>query len=185
MNSNTETTAEVRHQMREVYAQFGRAMYYAQCVELGLASIVTVLIAAKTPHLTVDDDLRSLGTEFEKTLRKLIRHLEAQMDLPQDLRDSLVRALRMRDFLAHGFFRDRWAGFRSKHGRQAMASELSRYAGDLRQADESLKGVMKSILTKRGLTEDDLAATRACLRRTLDGIISSEVPGVPGTIKDF
>jgi hypothetical protein len=66
-----------------------------------------------------------------------------------------------------------------------MASELSRYAGDLRQADESLKGVMKSILTKRGLTEDDLAATRACLRRTLDGIISSEVPGVPGTIKDF
>ena len=146
-------------QVREVYARFGLAIYAAQCLEHGLVDAlmyldlipsVKVKMEQKEWERAVDD---FTSQHFEHTLGRLIRDISRFTQVPTSLSDLLSRALTMRNWLAHDYFRERAENFMFNEGRVSMIVELQDAVDLLRGADAQLSSLLEPLLIKYGVTE--------------------------------
>ena len=94
---------------------------------------------------------------FEHTLGKLIKILQKQVAVPAALEETLGEALKLRNFLAHGFFRERAVEFTSFSGREKMLTELEAAQQQFERADLELEAVAKPYRLKIGFTDERLA----------------------------
>lgn len=150
-------------QIRQVYATYGLAMYYAQVLEHGLVNFV---VATRTGCSV--KTLEECDALFEELLamtmgRQLRRVLEAA-ELDTALVERLRGALRLRNRLAHDYFRERVVDFASFAGRNRMIEELAEIRAELEAADQKLEPLTLALLRKWGVTRERLAAEVAQLR---------------------
>lgn len=131
-------------------------MFFAQCVEkqLGilLASTFEPSFLSSTPEKRDDYFDRELG----RTLGELLSRLRQTTPIPEALEGRLVRALRIRNWLAHGYFWDRAAAGLTPSGRQGMVVELNEAAEFMRSVDHELTGVSEAWLIAQGLSREEI-----------------------------
>ncbi len=166
-------------QVREVFAYFGRAAYAASCVEHGLtialmqAELMSQAFGRarrlrKGPSRSeweamFDDymakhDLLPLGT--------LISRFRSVVKVEPALDALLDEALRRRNFLAHGFFREKAVDFAHAAGRIQMIEELDRDHDLFTRADEAVQAAVAHIIPKLGIDPDKYRAQIEDMRRS-------------------
>jgi hypothetical protein len=143
--------------VRDTYARYGLAMYQAQVLEHG---IVNAMVYARLPdrHRITRGEIEAfMGRKFERTLGALLRELERCDRVPR-LAADLARALRMRNRLAHEYFRERAVTFMTNEGCLTMIQDLQRCQALFGDVATRLGDLVRPIGERFGITEDAVAA---------------------------
>ncbi len=104
MKYNIKTDDEL---MKEVYAYFGLAVYFGQCLEQALINAISVIAASK--------EMKRAGELFEKhqkegleaTLGKLCSTIKGLAPLSTELQHELNEARDMRNYLCHNYWKEK------------------------------------------------------------------------------
>lgn len=156
--------------VKEVYAHFGLAHYLAQVLEHGIVNtfVCLELVPSKLKSTEVKTSAEwtanfdeFMDRKFEATLGKLIRGLREHAVVTKELENTLSAALVKRNWLAHGYFRDRASAFLTTEGRNAMILELQESQKLFENADQMLESATKPTRLKYGFTDERIAAAVA------------------------
>jgi hypothetical protein len=146
----------------EPYTQFGLAMYHAQVLEYGIVNAIGAynLSAQREQRQQVTaSDIEGLWAKaFKGVLGTLIAKLRVTVDIPPPLEDQLDEALRIRNWLAHGYFRDRMFDLPSVEGRNKMVQELKEAVRLFAAVDGDLELLVKPVWTKLDVTDEKVRA---------------------------
>jgi hypothetical protein len=144
-------------QIREVFALYGRAMYFSQCLEKQLAISLASLFGPM--NLTRADYDRLLSGNLFKTMGQHIHKMRAERG-PEDQTDELIHALEQakqaRNLLAHNYFWQRALQFSTSPGRESMRDELIKLAQLFEYTDSLLTELTMSWANLHGVTADDV-----------------------------
>jgi hypothetical protein len=150
--------------VKEVYARFGLAVYFAQVLEHGLVNALVILdLIPSRRHLARSPD--EWGAEvdafmdrhFQATMGRLMRSLRAVTQVEADLEQLLNDALSKRNWLAHDFFRERATEFMTADGREQMLREADGCRDLFQSADKRLETIVAPLRKKAGITDELLA----------------------------
>ena len=144
------------HQVREVYAHFGLAMYMAQALERTLAMALTTVYGPGPRRITRKQYDSLLQSNFEKTLGQLVAKLRKKATIPDESEQMLSDALRKRNWLAHEYFWERAARFNTGEGRATMIDELKALIADLEKVDARFRATVREWGEKHGVTQEIL-----------------------------
>jgi len=143
---------------KDVYAHFGLAAYWIQCLETSLINLLlcngrvrgTIPTAKEFDQL--DESLRN-GT----TLGGLIKMARHECELPDMTESVITLALQKRNFLIHHFFRERAMEWVTPQGRARMVAELEDAQRILRVADHLATILYQALLKIVGITAESVA----------------------------
>ena len=144
--------------VKEVFAQFGRALYLAQVLEHGIvnALVAFTLLPTRAGVKSASEWVGKvdlfMDREFERTLGGLIRRLREDAPVSPDLAQELMAARDKRNWLAHGFFRERALEFMSSSGRVQMIDEIEECRNMFEQADRSLNQPVQIVYDSHGIS---------------------------------
>lgn len=144
--------------VRDTYAHYGLAMYQAQVLEHG---IVNAMVYARLPdrhRITRGEIDAFMGRQFERTLGALLRELEKYVPACPALAADLASALRMRNRLAHEYFRERALTFMTNEGCLTMIQELQGCQAVFSDVARRLNDLVRPIGERFGVTDDAVAA---------------------------
>jgi hypothetical protein len=148
---------------KTVYAHFGLALYFAQCLEHGLVNALVYLDLIPNhprPVRTLNEWTSSfdgfMDKQFENTLGQLIARLRKIASVPDELRAKLIDAIKTRNWLAHDYFRERALEWVSQEGRDRMIAELEECQKKFLEADRLLDATGKPVREKYGFTDERL-----------------------------
>src|SRR5438034_1310074 len=141
-------------QIREVYAQYGLAMYQAQCVERCIAMLLSLMQAhPRTTTRAVYSEL--IDRLFASTIGTLVHQIAVSAGTAPDLHTRLKDALAKRNWLAHNYFWDRAGHFPTERGRQKMIAELQSIASEFEALDTELEPLYQELGRRAGVRESD------------------------------
>jgi hypothetical protein len=150
--------------VKEVYARFGLAVYFAQVLEHGLVNALVILdlIPSRRHRARSRDEWGAevdafMDRHFQATMGRMLRSLRDATQVDADLEQLLHDALSKRNWLVHDFFRERAAEFMSATGRERMLSEVDRCRHLLQSADKRLETTVGPLRTKAGITDELLS----------------------------
>jgi hypothetical protein len=151
-------------QIREVYAYYGLAMYWAQCLEQSIFQHLLLfdhfpraVAGYTTPENWAADFDRYEERELGQTMGKLIRRLQ-EVGRPTDgIEGSLAEVLKARNWLAHGYFADRALEFTTQNGRETMLEELQGAKDKFQRCATELDAVSLPAARARGFNDEMLA----------------------------
>jgi hypothetical protein len=147
-----EITPEGWHN-REVYAKFGLAVYEGQVLEHEIVNLIIWSGIGLGVYRTREETEAADVELFRKTMGTLKKELlSRRIDLGH-LEDELIRAVTLRNFLAHRYFRERAAAFMSEEGRDQMIQELDRAAEFFGEMDAKLTPFTLKMVEKFGLLD--------------------------------
>ncbi len=146
------------HQIREVFANYGLALYLAQCVEKQIAILLAGAYAPTPGKMTKFrfDDLLDSG--MEKMFGKLVGELENKVTIAQEIKDKLDLAVKNRNWLAHYYWWDRVSEFNSDKGRESMLKELREINILFEELEDYLADLLKRWAKETGMTLEDFAS---------------------------
>src|ERR1700761_7090924 len=110
--------------VREVYAKFGVAVYHGQVLEHEIVNLIVWSGVNDGTYSSYGETQTANVEMFRKTMGSLKRELLSRRVDLAPLEDELIRAVTLRNFLAHSYFRERAAAFMSHDGRERMIAEL-------------------------------------------------------------
>lgn len=150
-------------QIREVYAYYGLAMYWAQCLEQSIFQHLLLfdhfpkaVAEYTTPENWAADFDRYEERELGQTMGKLIRRLQ-EVGRPTDgIEGTLAEALKSRNWLAHGYFADRALEFTTQDGREKMLEELEAAKENFQKCATELDAVSLPAACSLGFTDEML-----------------------------
>lgn len=143
-------------QNREVFARFGLAMYFAQCLEIELA-IALVTTYGPGPNCiagSVRD--RMLQDLFSETLGLLVKRIGKAPQLSEEDREQLNRARDKRNWLAHEYFLARGTDLLTESGRISMIEELQELADFFEALDKLFTNRTVSWLKEAGFSQQEM-----------------------------
>lgn len=140
------------HHIREVYAEYGYAMYRAQCLERGIAIFLTVVCGEPPPDRTRSMYQKELESRFTKTFGGLVSELRKIANIPPEFEIDIKDALKKRNWLAHDCFWDRATSFLSRERREMMIQELRGISDLFAQLDGYLQAITTAWGKKHGIT---------------------------------
>lgn len=157
-------------EVRDVYAHFGLAVYWGQCVEqsifqhlLFFEHFPKTIAKFTTPESWAKDFDIFEEREMSQTMGKLIRRLKEVGQHTSTLEHSLSNVLKIRNWLAHGYFSDRAIEFTMKDGRTDMISELEEMQKQFQICAQELDAITLPIMRKFGLNDDMLSKIQAVM----------------------
>jgi hypothetical protein len=154
---------------REIFVRFALAMYRAQMLEFSIVNQLLALGMTGGTYNTYEETEAAvvglLGATFGELNQKLA---DSKSDLTH-LEDDLRRALRLRNFLAHNYFRERLLAAELPAGRQRMLEELAQAASFLQEMSERLNTLTTKIYEAQGITPVDLRDARETAERIVPG----------------
>ncbi len=147
--------------VKEVYARFGLAVYFAQVLEHGLVNALLILdlipsrrhIARSRDEWGAEVDM-FMDRHFETTMGIMMKSLREVAEVPPELDILLHDALKKRNWLAHDYFRERAEEFMSKVGREQMLREVDECRDLFQAADERLESIVAPIRVKEGISDE-------------------------------
>lgn len=155
-------------QVRDVYAYFGLALYWAQCLEqsifqhlLFVEHFPKATATYKSAEQWAEDFDEYEERELSQTMGKLIRRLGEAGQPTEEIKRLLGHALVKRNWLAHGYFPDRAIQFTLSSGRESMIAELEAIRDLFRECANKLDDLTLPIAEKAGLTKDRLTVVEA------------------------
>lgn len=154
--------------VKETFAYFGRAYYMANVFEEGLGNAILQLdfLKQQLPLMRkagmANFDRKKYEAEFDvfvasnqaKTLGNLIKRVFELAEFEPEFNSRIAEAKRLRDFLAHQFFRERAEAFATRSGRDQMIEELDRAHGIFENADRDLDSFMGPFLSRSGVKNE-------------------------------
>lgn len=166
------------YQVREVYAQFGLAMYVAQVLEAGVLNALTLWEALQLwgarqgmPFEDLSDELWEAN--FALTLGGLLKKFRKAIAGDAALTAVLGDALRKRNQLAHSYFWNHAEDMMSFEGREAILAELIMVREQLADADRQVTPVLHHLMAANGWTQNavdhELKAHMARMRARAEG----------------
>lgn len=155
---------EKSEQIKEIYAQFGLAIYFAQVLEHGLVnSLISLDLIPARHHLAKtptewEEELDSFsGRHFQRTMGQLMTDLRSVTSVDPNFDVLLRNALSKRNWLAHNFFRERATEFLSVKGREIMLKEIEECRILFEDADTQLEAIVEPVRKKAGVTDELIA----------------------------
>jgi hypothetical protein len=170
MSAADENLDEESWDIRETYALFGRAIYAASCLEVGLAhalmfcefmaqayqKIAATKLFNRKQHEAAFDAF--MANQFAQTMGNIIKRVNALSEFNDDLKKRIVAAKERRNFLAHHYWRERSLDFMTAKGRAEMQKELWKDGDDFMQLDRDIDAATKATREKLGATDERLNA---------------------------
>jgi hypothetical protein len=176
-----DSTKKDSDHFKEVYARFGLAAYWAQCVEVSLGIFFLFYERINQAELSVQA-LDAMDAERQKqTLGRLIKDFRKHVDLDMDITEVLNRALERRNFLMHHFFHDRSMHWVSEVGRRQMIDEPIDLAADLQYADQFIVMIYKCLGRHLGITNEALEQESVAMQNEARQLFSAPSPARPPT----
>lgn len=150
---------------KDVYANFGLAAYYAQCLEMELKNIF--LLAIRANHEQLPPNFLDLCSETldKQTLGTLVGDIRKVVSFSDDCVAAIETALSNRNRLMHGFFERHATDFLAYHGRLSMIQELEEYTWSFQTADCIARGVSSVLCKVLGITDEFLEGELAKMRQ--------------------
>lgn len=174
--ASSEDEVDKNEHVKEVYARFGLAMYFAQVLEHGIVNALVIIdLIPSRRHLvrsreewasTVDE---FMSHHFESTMGRLIRDLRSVTTVPGDLEQLLRDALQKRNWLAHDFFRERSLEFMTTSGRDRMLHDVDECRDLFKAADERLEAIVHPLRVAAGMTDEMLAQEYKRMKTEAEG----------------
>jgi len=159
-------------QVRETFAYFGRAVYMASVLEVGLAHVLMhaqfmkqqreKIIATRgrgfdRKRYEADFDA-FMENQFAQTMGNLIRRAQAFAGFEDELKTRILAAKKRRDFLTHHYWRERSTDFYTAEGRSRMMEELNEDAEVFGSLDRDIDAATKPIRESLGIDDQVLNA---------------------------
>src|SRR6266540_570841 len=134
--------------IKEVYARFGLAMYWAQAVEREIGILLAAVYNPAFGRSTPDERERAFHEEFSKTLGHLVAKLGETGRVKPDFDSRLLKSVETRNWLSHHYFWDRAGHFMSQEGRDFMLEELTGISDELRAINDVLSPISQRWLER-------------------------------------
>ena len=136
---------------REVFARFGLAIYASQVLEHGIVNLV-VWSGLRDGRYRAYEETEAANTElFKLTMGKVKQALVSRRPDVAHLDELLIRAVRLRNFLAHEYFRQRAAAALTEAGKNQMIEELKKAAAFFEDVDARLEPLTMQIIEATGI----------------------------------
>ncbi|SMP10461.1 hypothetical protein [Chryseobacterium profundimaris] len=145
-----------RHRL--VYAYFGLAIYFGQCLEetfsimLWTDRIFRKRVKTKAEVNQILDTIEN----SKKTMGNFIAEVKQCYNLPNSIIDQLDKILSTRNYLAHKYFKLHIAKFYSEVGQLEMIEYFCDFIEESQHLDDQLKLYYKKYTDKLGITEERL-----------------------------
>lgn len=141
----------------EVYATYGLALHRAQSIEHGIIKALVWLGVGDGDYRAFEESEAANASLFKQTMGKIKNLLIDRMPILEhlDITDSLLRAVRLRNFLAHEYFRQRAIALLFREGQQQMLEELNAALAYFEEVAWSLDMVVNGRLRDMGLEAYD------------------------------
>ncbi|PLX69252.1 MAG: hypothetical protein C0602_07505 [Denitrovibrio sp.] len=147
------------YEARELYANFGLAIYLSQVLELSINNLmVYAFLDSDKENIQTQEEWKRLGDDlysanYKKTLGKLITELKrSKISLPAEIEERLDEALSIRNFLSHHFFRKNCLSTLSSSGTNKLIIELQNYQKIFTNADKLLDNIFTPLANNLGIT---------------------------------
>ena len=164
-HESTDLTFE-GHLRREAFAYFGRAMYFAQCLEQQLGVMLATMYNRQFFESPPEDRDAFYDTELKKTLGRMVKDIQNRKDVPPSLIQRLEKAVDIRNHLAHDYFYERARHIHFVGGMEEMISELQEMTEFLDELDREFSGIMRKFLKNNfGITKEHIEAETAIFIR--------------------
>lgn len=158
MNSDWQDLSADAQQCREVFARFGLAMYFSQCLEIQIGLMLATMFNRQFLSVPYEDRDALFDKSFSNTLGRMMWILKKDKLVSPTLESRLERAVGVRNWLAHRYFYERSREFPSHEGREAMISELQCHAHFLQETDVIFTELMKKWRRHIGVSDEDVSA---------------------------
>lgn len=156
-------------QIREVFARFGRAMYLAGTLEMGLtnALLQVVFLAEARRHFLqmgkfpdkYDANFDAfMETQQKRTMGQLVGRLRETGVLEAELVKRVDVAVDRRNFLAHHFWRERAEAFLIPRKRDEMIAELMESADLFEGIKNDLHEALRTGREEMGVKDETINA---------------------------
>ena len=161
MTSYQEAIKEYEHtddsgQHKTIYAYFGLAVYYAQCIEeMYIAMLYTRRIAKlKTKTQQNAREIIEKIDSSRNTMGRFIGEVKQAYSLTDELEKSLKALLETRNFLVHKYFKRNVQKFSSDVGRREMLQYFCDFIEDAKKLEEQLLPYHEKYLHRLGISDD-------------------------------
>jgi hypothetical protein len=142
--------------VKEVYARFGLAYFYAEVLHRGLCNLYCLSQVVPNGPVTRPRIEEHLRTAFETTLGQLLPRMESL--LPLALLQKLTLAVERRNFIAHHFWYVRIHLMANLSGIDAMVAELSQDTELFRELDAAIEKISEPLHLRVGMTSEIFTA---------------------------
>lgn len=158
-------------QHKQVYAYFGKAVYFAQVLEYQLINML--LIYSKRKNIKMRHEIfDSLFIEYKKkTFGGLLQKVKKVFSIEDALLNELTTLLKKRNYLVHDYFKDKIHMFYNQLGRETMISEFNELTDAFKEMDAGLYKKTESIMNDMGITAEILKEFYAETQRESNNII--------------
>ena len=146
----------VAQQGREVFARFGLAIFYAQCLEQQLGLMLASMYNSDFFEFPPGSRDEFYDRELAKTLGRMASDLKNTVDISSTLSDRLQDAVKIRNWLAHDYFAQRAREITLLKGREKMISELQEKADFFEALDREFTEIMYKWLNLHGISKEDI-----------------------------
>jgi hypothetical protein len=136
---------------REVFANFGLAMYSSQVLEHGIINLVVWSGLRDGRYRAYEQTEAANAKLFRQTMGSVKQILLSRRPDIEHLDDLLIRAVRLRNFLAHEYFRERAAAFLTEVGKDEMNGELKKATAFFEEVDARLEPLTWQIIEAIGV----------------------------------
>ena len=136
---------------REVFARFGLAMYSSQVLEHGIVNLVVWSGLRDGSYRAYEETEAANAELFRQTLGSVKKILLSRRPDIGHLDDLLIRVVRLRNFLAHQYFRQRAAAFLTEAGKNQMIGELKKATAFFENVDAKLEPLTMQIIEAIGV----------------------------------
>lgn len=158
-------------QIVETFARFGRAIYMANVVELGLAqALLQIEFLTPVREKAIKEqgknfDPKKFSAEFDDSMKERFKDLMGTLTLRASqhevvfdvaLQKRMTEAKLRRNFLAHNYWRESGEKFMTKDGRAEMIEELSKDAHTFEKLSDDIRAATRPVREKLGVNEDAL-----------------------------
>jgi hypothetical protein len=136
---------------REVYARFGLAVYASQVLEHGIVNLVVWSGVRDGSYRAYEETETANAELFRQTLGSVKKILLSRRPDVGHLDELLLRAVRLRNFLAHQYFRQRAAAFLTEAGKHQMIEELEKATAFFEDVDAKIDPLTMQIIEAIGV----------------------------------
>jgi len=162
---NYETAIKIFDQLdddekvKDVYAHFGAAIYYAQVLEQQAINMIACSIQVNNKMNSIEE-INSLWNRYDfgiKTLGSLINEIKTLYNISENDAETFKKVLKLRNYLTHDYFRFNTELFYNDSGMKRMIKDFIDFKDQAIFIDKKFINYLKKYTIKIGLTDEKIA----------------------------
>lgn len=144
-------------EMRDVYTHFGQASMWSQALEAGVGNLLQIYHAVTGITLTPEELSENRRKINDDTLGGVIRDIKKRIDFSDTGSVELLdTALKGRNSLHHGFFKQRSHQLQTARGRRAVIAEIEELRAAFERADDCIAALLGPARKAIGVSDEEV-----------------------------